>query len=262
MGFTRNQLMSRTWRYGTDRRNPIAAPVRLLPDGRIEGYSHPNEASWLLDDLGQLCFYHESGQMSLCFDTVNRVNSRIWMSGQHRFSEQPLILHLETITPGMDDGQDWTERALEEQILTHGWNIGEYTRGVPSVRNEGRSGLTIGRYSHIGTGVVINQGDPSADGVTIGSDVRIGDDAVIASGVTIGDGAVVEAGSTVTANVPPYAIVAGNPAQVTRYRHDEATIAKLLEIAWWNWPHDKVQENIAAITALDVEAIQQAAVEA
>ena len=72
--------------------------------------------------------------------------------------------------------------------------------------------------------------------MTIGNDVWIGSGAMILSGVTIGDGAVVAARAVVTKDVPPYAIVAGNPARLVRYRFDEATIAALLEAAWWELP--------------------------
>lgn len=57
-----------------------------------------------------------------------------------------------------------------------------------------------------------------------------GSNVTILSGITIGDGAVVEACSVVTKNVPPYAIVAGNPAKLIRYRFDEKTIALLLKL--------------------------------
>jgi acetyltransferase-like isoleucine patch superfamily enzyme len=53
------------------------------------------------------------------------------------------------------------------------------------------------------------------------------------SGIKIGNGAIVAAGSTVTKDVPPYAIVAGNPAKVVKYRFTEEQIEKLLSIAWW-----------------------------
>ena len=60
--------------------------------------------------------------------------------------------------------------------------------------------------------------------MTIGNDVWLGSGAMILSGVTVGDGAVVAAHAVVTKDVPPYAIVGGNPAGVIRYRFDEATI--------------------------------------
>jgi virginiamycin A acetyltransferase len=72
--------------------------------------------------------------------------------------------------------------------------------------------------------------------VTIGSDVWMGQNAMIMPSVSlIGDGAVIAAGAVITKNVPPYAIVAGVPAQVIKYRFSENVINRLMEIKWWNW---------------------------
>ena len=67
----------------------------------------------------------------------------------------------------------------------------------------------------------------------IQNDVWIAANAVVKQGVTIGTGAVVGAGAVVTKDVPPYAIVAGVPAKVLRYRFDEKTAKMLLESEWW-----------------------------
>jgi acetyltransferase-like isoleucine patch superfamily enzyme len=80
--------------------------------------------------------------------------------------------------------------------------------------------------------------------IIIGNDVMIGANAVILPGVTIGDGAIIGAGSVVSYDVPPYAIVAGVPAQVLRYRFALGQIEKLLKIAWWNWTDKKIVENM------------------
>lgn len=74
---------------------------------------------------------------------------------------------------------------------------------------------------------------PPAQRVLIGHDVWIGRSAIVLPGVTVGDGAVVGAGAVVTKDVPPYAIVAGNPAQLIRYRFDEPTVQRLQATAWW-----------------------------
>jgi acetyltransferase-like isoleucine patch superfamily enzyme len=68
---------------------------------------------------------------------------------------------------------------------------------------------------------------------SIGNDVFIAANSVVLSGVNVGDGAVVAAGSVVTHDVPPYAIVGGVPARILRYRFDEATIERLLQVRWW-----------------------------
>jgi virginiamycin A acetyltransferase len=70
--------------------------------------------------------------------------------------------------------------------------------------------------------------------VVIGNDAWIGQGVTILSGVTIGDGSVVAARSVVTKDVPAYGIVAGNPVRLIRQRFDEATIARLLALRWWD----------------------------
>lgn len=76
---------------------------------------------------------------------------------------------------------------------------------------------------------------------TIGNDVWIGDGALIKSGVNIGDGCVVGMGSVVTKDVPPYAIIAGNPAKLIRYRFTQQIIEDLLKIRWWNFNRDELK---------------------
>lgn len=70
--------------------------------------------------------------------------------------------------------------------------------------------------------------------ITIGNDVWIGSRAIILAGVKIGHGAIIAAGAVVTKDVQPYAIVAGVPANLLRYRFNENTIQKLLDSEWWN----------------------------
>lgn len=78
--------------------------------------------------------------------------------------------------------------------------------------------------------------------VSIGNDVWIGRNAIILPGVNVSDGAVVGAGSVVTKDVPPYAVVAGNPARVIKYRFDEDIIKSLLKIKWWNLSDDEISD--------------------
>ena len=80
--------------------------------------------------------------------------------------------------------------------------------------------------------------------VTLGHDVWIGHGAVVLPGVSLGTGAVVGAGAVVTKDVPPFAIVAGNPARLLRFRFPDSVIERLLAIAWWNWPHDRLRRDL------------------
>ena len=77
----------------------------------------------------------------------------------------------------------------------------------------------------------------------IENDVWIGAKSTIMSGVKIHNGAVVGAGSVVTKDVPPYAIVAGNPAKIVKYRFNEKQIQSLLKISWWDWTQDRIKSE-------------------
>ncbi|MFD1259215.1 CatB-related O-acetyltransferase [Entomomonas asaccharolytica] len=77
---------------------------------------------------------------------------------------------------------------------------------------------------------------PEAIDTVIGHDVWIGENATILENVTIGTGAIVATGAVVTKDVPPYAIVAGNPAKIVKYRHTEEICKELLASQWWEYP--------------------------
>lgn len=84
----------------------------------------------------------------------------------------------------------------------------------------------------------------NAGRVTIGNDVWVGINCLILDGVSIGDGAVIGAGSIVTKDIPPYAIAAGVPAKVKKYRFDRDVIDRLLEIKWWDLSDAEIDNNI------------------
>lgn len=161
-----------------------------------------------------------------------------------------------------------------EKLVGPHYEIGEYTYGTPTPMSWGsESRLRIGKYCSIASNVQIILGGghrldwvttypfpplscdwPEAEGITgtpasrgdvvIGNDVWIGHGATILSGVRIGDGAVVGAMAVVTKDVREYAVVAGNPARLVKRRFDDATIAQLLELRWWDWPVERVRSNI------------------
>lgn len=160
------------------------------------------------------------------------------------------------------------------------YQIGRSTYGVPEIRNPHKnSTLTIGAYCSIAPNVKIYMGglhrtdwittypfpafnrraqhienyESTKGDVKVGNDVWLCGNSIIFSGVTIGDGAVVANGAIVTKDVPPYAIVGGNPAKFIRWRFDEPTRATLLASKWWDWPESEIidvmdklcSENIA-----------------
>jgi len=99
---------------------------------------------------------------------------------------------------------------------------------------------------------------PGPDTV-LGHDVWIGQGATVLPGARIGSGVIVGAGAVVGGTVPDYAVVAGNPARVLRMRFDAETVTRLLGIAWWDWPIERIVAAEAAICGGDVAALEAAA---
>lgn len=85
--------------------------------------------------------------------------------------------------------------------------------------------------------------------VTISNDVWIGASVTILPGVKIGNGAVIGAGAVVTKDVPDYAVVIGVPAKIHKYRFSDDIIQALLRIKWWEWPDEKIKENIHLLSS-------------
>lgn len=163
------------------------------------------------------------------------------------------------------------------------YHIGEYTYGHPTILHWGENvNLYIGKFCSIANDVtiflggehrtdwistypfnIINSDFPNARNITghpktkgdvsIENDVWIGNGATIMSGVTIGNGAVVGTKAVVTKDVPAYAIVAGNPARIIKYRFDNDTISKLEQIQWWNWPIEKINNEVRNICDSDID---------
>lgn len=90
--------------------------------------------------------------------------------------------------------------------------------------------------------------------IQIGNDVWIANNVTILPGVKIGDGAVIGAGAVVTKDVPDYAIVGGVPAKIIKFRFEQDIIHKLKQIAWWNWPEEKVAANMNKIVNENIAA--------
>ena len=151
------------------------------------------------------------------------------------------------------------------------YEIGEWTYGDPKVLDWGEGAtLKMGKFCSIGGGVVIFLGgehrinristypwagvfpyfkntehvNATKGDVIIGNDVWIGDRATILSGVSIGNGAVIGASAVVTKDVSPYAVVAGNPAKLIKFRFEQDVIDSLKKIQWWDWPLEKILSEL------------------
>lgn len=90
--------------------------------------------------------------------------------------------------------------------------------------------------------------------IAIGHDVWIGHGAIVLPGRNIGVGAVIAAGAIVTKDVAPYTIVAGNPARPIRRRFPEIIERRLMDLAWWDWPHETLRAALPDFRKLPVEA--------
>lgn len=89
--------------------------------------------------------------------------------------------------------------------------------------------------------------------VTLGHDVWLGHGVIVLPGVSIGTGAAIGAGAVVTKDIPPFAVAVGNPAHVIRFRFPADIRAALMEIAWWDWPRERLSLALEDIRTLSAE---------
>ena len=90
--------------------------------------------------------------------------------------------------------------------------------------------------------------------ITIGHDTWLGHMAMVMPEVTVGHGAVIAAGAIVTRDVAPYAVVAGVPARVIRYRHPPELAERLIALSWWDWDHARLRAALEDFRHLSAEA--------
>ena len=125
--------------------------------------------------------------------------------------------------------------------------------------NHKLSGISTYPFQIFGNGwekVMPRPGDlPHKGDTVIGYDVWIGYDAVVMPGVKVGNGAIISSRAVVASDVPAYAIVGGNPARLIRQRFDAATVARLEQLAWWDWPVERITRHLELIVAADVDAL-------
>lgn len=168
----------------------------------------------------------------------------------------------------------------------HGHSFDDCARFLS--REPGADRLVVGSFCSIGSGAVFmmagNQGhrndwvstfpffymrdeEPAfaaaldayqaAGDTVIGSDVWIGSEAMFMPGVQVGHGAVIGSRALVTRDVEPYAVVGGTPAREIRKRFPDGQVAMLLEMAWWDWPTERLRDAMPLLCAGDVPALHR-----
>lgn len=175
-----------------------------------------------------------------------------------------------------------TRLILADRIERYSWAVGDHTYGHPRILEEAGGRLEIGRFCSIAAVTIVlanhvsshattypfdafrpywpNMSDASCHrprDVTVGSDVWLAEGAMLMPGAQVGHGAIVGAGAIVRGVVPPYAIVAGNPATVLRFRFDPPTIARLLRTAWWDRSDIEINHVLPFLVSNDLEALLQ-----
>ena len=169
-----------------------------------------------------------------------------------------------------DDPDD--SENFERNVLYHFLFIGDrliigkfcaIARGVKFIMNGSNhktSGISTYPFQIFGNGwekVMPQSGDlPYKGDTVIGNDVWIGYDCLIMPGVNIGNGAIISSRSVVVSDVPPYAVVGGNPAKVIKQRFTREHVAVLEAVAWWDWPIEKITEYLDVIVSADINALR------
>ena len=138
--------------------------------------------------------------------------------------------------------------------------IAQAAQFVMNGANHPMSGFSTFPFGMFGVGEALTKPEAVASrgDTVIGNDVWIGREAVIMPGVRIGDGAIVGTRAQVARDVPPYAVVVGNPGRVVKLRFPPEVVDELLSIRWWDWDAEKIGRNVAAIAGADIDALRQA----
>ena len=148
--------------------------------------------------------------------------------------------------------------AFSREKLTIGKfvQIAHGVRFITSSANHPMDGLSTYPFRIFKPGTMGDYDRLPVKDTVIGHDVWIGCSAIIMPGVSIGSGAIIAAGAVVTRDVKPYTIVGGNPAMPIRKRFSDPVIADLLDLAWWDWPIDRIEASLKAIETGDLDALK------
>ncbi|MCB8884072.1 CatB-related O-acetyltransferase [Acidisoma cellulosilytica] len=275
---TFDQVQNRLWLLRDLSHAQIGQRIKLLAGGAVECAIQENIKSWDIQN-NRLQLLHATGQLAFEFVLGKGNNGKLEGQG-YRLCGSDSPFSLTELKSTLRYSK--TKEVFAQQIAHYGWSIGEHTYGNPEVIEENLANFTVGKYCSIANGVKIVLGDhrsdtmttypfkvlaeywehvpPDADDhiskgdVVIGNDVWIASDVFIGSGITIGNGAIIGAKAIVTSNVPPYAVVVGNPGRVIRYRFEKNVISELQLLAWWELQDEIVDLLIPLLLNHNIDA--------
>ncbi|MDE9451718.1 CatB-related O-acetyltransferase [Aliiroseovarius sp. Z3] len=133
--------------------------------------------------------------------------------------------------------------------------IAHGVRFITAAANHAYAGLTSFPFGIFALDQEI-MAQPDSRDTKIGHDVWLGYGAMVCPAVTIGNGAIIGTGAVVRDDVPDYAIVSGNPAQLVRMRLSPADIDRMNRLAWWDWPVEQIARARDALEAGDLDALE------
>jgi len=197
---------------------------------RSKAYIHEHELKTYR--INALTCYHPT-------EATSKVNSNnIVPRGKHTYGPQPIILGSTQGADGSSIGK-FCSLADNLQYIIKGSHMMNWVSTYP--------------FSTLWNMNVPLHTLPNHAPITICNDVWIASNVKIKQGVVIGDGAVVATESFVTKDVPPYAIVGGNPARIIKYRFTEKQIRELLRIRWWDWEDELIRELVPLLMSDDID---------
>jgi acetyltransferase-like isoleucine patch superfamily enzyme len=175
------------------------------------------------------CFYHSE---------LKNHTSNIIPRGKHTYGPEPKLMGVPDIAVGSKIGK-FCSIADNLQFIIRGAHMINWITTYPF-------------QALWNIDVPLNDLPPHSP-IIIGNDVWIAENVKIKQGVTIGDGAVLATECFVTKDVPPYAVVGGNPARIIKYRFTEEQIKDLLEIKWWDWEDEEIRKVVPLLTSKNID---------
>lgn len=285
------RITSSAWQMGYAEEPFFPGVLRFLPGGGLSSHHDHDRIGWRHEG-GCLVILAPGGAVTVALDRVRMVGDVLQLEGDCRseWSAGRILVLREFVRDGTHHAAvpinaeatpGHLRSNLRELIDRFGWAIGEHSYGHPIIFESTLARLTVGRFVSIAGNVCLALGNHRTDtattypfsalrhiwplapdgashttrgDITIGNDVWIGAFAFVTAGVTIGDGAVVGGNAVVTRSVPPYAVVAGNPARIVRFRFDARIIVRMLDLRWWDWDDRIIAVMLPRIMQPDVGA--------